>query len=425
MNEHGTVPRTLAHGEALTIAGRPLHELLLEHSRELVGLVVVRLAETVPTYAALPREALRGEIASIVELNVAMCAEVLRTGSLPSTEQLDALREAATRRAEEGVALDAVVSAYHVGLQLCLDEVLGRAGPDDLPSVLDGTAWVLRFLQVTTSAASGGYVLAHKSAVGEEYTARQALLSALLDGGPAQDTAARAGLALPECYLVLSLGVGPHPDELTSGVDSTVAARRKLRRLRVELERHVAGGVLTMLTAEGGLALVPYGTLPEKLGPRDWQWLAGVLDHLVRVCGAEVTAGVAAAVPDDVPQAVRLSAEVREVAGVFDRGPGLHRLDDLLLEYQLTRPGPARARLAALLEPLSARPDLLHTLRTHLDSSLDRRVAAARLQVHPNTVDYRLRKVALLTGLDTGDPADVPRVRAALAALDAAGPPAV
>jgi DNA-binding PucR family transcriptional regulator len=39
--------------------------------------------------------------------------------------------------------------------------------------------------------------------------------------------------------------------------------------------------------------------------------------------------------------------------------------------------------------------------------------------VHPNTVNYRLRKVASLTGLDASAAADLPRVSAALAALDA------
>ncbi|WP_263165679.1 PucR family transcriptional regulator [Streptomyces sp. SCSIO ZS0520] len=404
-----------------TLAGRPLHTLLTSRSRPLVDAVVARLAGEVPTYSALPPEALRGEIARIVELNIALCAEVLRTGELPGPEQLAGLREGAARRAEEGVPLEAVVSAYHIGVQLCMDEVLREAAPADLPAVLGASALVLRYLQVMTSAASGGYVQARQASFGDEYIARQALLSALLDGADPTGSAAAAGVPLPECYLVLSLAVGAHPDERASGVSTTVAARRKLRRLRVELERHVEGAVLSVLSPEGGLALVPHPVPPEEVGAGDWDWLAGVLDHMSRVSGAALTAGAAAARPRDVGAAARLSGEVREVAAVFGREPGLYRLQDVLLEYQLTRPGPARAELAALLAPLAGQHGLLDTLRTHFACALNRRATAARLQVHPNTVDYRLRKIAALTGLDTSTAADLPRISAALAALDASG----
>ncbi|MDG4863407.1 helix-turn-helix domain-containing protein, partial [Streptomyces sp. T-3] len=45
-----------------------------------------------------------------------------------------------------------------------------------------------------------------------------------------------------------------------------------------------------------------------------------------------------------------------------------------------------------------------------------RRPTAAELHVHPNTVDYRLRRISELTGLDPANTADVPLLSAALAA---------
>jgi hypothetical protein len=176
---------------------------------------------------------------------------------------------------------------------------------------------------------------------------------------------------------------------------------------------------LSALSADGGVVLLPYPVAADRLGARDWAWPAGVLDHMARVSGAEISAGAAGCAPDGVAAAVRLAAEVRQVAAAFGRGPGLHRLSDVLLEYQLTRPSPARDELAALLRPLTSRPELLETVREYVACGLDRHRAAARLQVHPNTVNYRLRKVASLTGLDASAAADLPRVSAALAALDA------
>jgi hypothetical protein len=426
----------------LVIGGRPLHARLAGMTRELTAAVVGRLTAYLPEYGTLPPEALHDDLAHVVEQNIRMFAEAARTGRLPGAEPLARMREVAARRAEEGLPLDAVVSAYHVGAEVCLAEVLAYAGPGDLPAVIATQRLLLGYLQRMTGAASAGYFQERQAAFGDEYTARQSLLSALLDGVPAAPAAERAGLRLPPCYLVLSLAVGPHPDELAPRVDTAVAARRKLRRLRVELERHVRnGGVrggaadggdapppprglavlspLSALSADGGVVLLPYPVAADRLGERDWAWLAGVLDHMARVSGAEISAGAAGCAPDGVAAAVRLAAEVRQVAAAFGRGPGLHRLSDVLLEYQLTRPSPARDELASLLGPLTSRPELLETVREYVACGLDRHRAAARLQVHPNTVNYRLRKVASLTGLDASAAADLPRVSAALAALDA------
>ncbi|MET9341736.1 helix-turn-helix domain-containing protein [Nonomuraea sp. NPDC003804] len=84
-------------------------------------------------------------------------------------------------------------------------------------------------------------------------------------------------------------------------------------------------------------------------------------------------------------------------------------------------PPAATADLAALLAPLDAHPELLLTLETHLRHGRSRRATADALHLHPNTVDYRLRRVAALTGLDPADDGDVQRVGAALAARRAQG----
>ncbi|MFC5751471.1 helix-turn-helix domain-containing protein [Actinomadura rugatobispora] len=64
--------------------------------------------------------------------------------------------------------------------------------------------------------------------------------------------------------------------------------------------------------------------------------------------------------------------------------------------------------------------ELLHTLRVHLDAGLDRRETARRLNVHPNTVSQRLRRIETVSGLDLSQPETVVNVRAALVLLDVA-----
>jgi DNA-binding PucR family transcriptional regulator len=88
----------------------------------------------------------------------------------------------------------------------------------------------------------------------------------------------------------------------------------------------------------------------------------------------------------------------------------------VLLEYQLTRPSDAQSELGHLLDPLDRNPDLPHTLAVYLDHDLDRRSTAAALHVHPNTLDYRLRRIVELTGLDPSTSRGLQLLGAALAA---------
>jgi DNA-binding PucR family transcriptional regulator len=81
----------------------------------------------------------------------------------------------------------------------------------------------------------------------------------------------------------------------------------------------------------------------------------------------------------------------------------VHVLGDLVMEVQVTRPGPARDALERLLEPVSDHPDLGETLVAYVDAGGRRAEAARALHVHPNTLDYRLNRIADLTGIDPAD----------------------
>ncbi|MFJ8039829.1 PucR family transcriptional regulator [Kitasatospora sp. NPDC096147] len=402
------------------LGGTPVHERLRATASVLAPAVMARLVEQLPAYEALPSEQLRGEIAREVDRGIRAFTETLQTGELPGEAELARISESSARRADEGVPLEAVVGAYHFGAQECAARVLAAAEPADLPDVLLVQHRLLDYLRLVSCAVAAGYVQERQAALGDEQVARQELLSALLEGGDLRAAADRAGLPLPAGYLVLALTVGPHPDELLAGVNHAVADRRKLRRLRHELQRRTDGELLSRLSGDTGLVLIPDGASPLGPGGADRERLARLVDQLGHRCGAELLVAAATAAPGGVADAARLVAEVRDVARASGRGPGLYLLEDVLLEYQLSRPGPARDRLAALLAPLAGRPDLLDTLRAYLAGGLDRRRAAARLLVHPNTVDYRLRRAAELTGLDAARGDDQLTLRAALAAHDTA-----
>jgi DNA-binding PucR family transcriptional regulator len=91
-------------------------------------------------------------------------------------------------------------------------------------------------------------------------------------------------------------------------------------------------------------------------------------------------------------------------------------VSELLLARSPRLAAMLRERAIGALERHAPRrgSDLLETLETFLDCRLDRRKAAERLHVHPNTLDYRLKRAEELSGLSLSRPDDLVLVALAL-----------
>lgn len=110
-------------------------------------------------------------------------------------------------------------------------------------------------------------------------------------------------------------------------------------------------------------------------------------------------------------------AGLRAAPGWPDAPRPVHA-DDLLPERALLGDAAAHRRLVCtVVEPLEgAGGELLHTLETYLEGGGALEACARTLFVHPNTVRYRLRRVAELTGRAPTDPRDALVLRTAVVA---------
>jgi hypothetical protein len=405
----------------LRVAGVAVHEHLEAAVPGLVRAIVRRLVDEVPFYRLLPAEQIDGEVTDVVERSLRLLATVVRERREARDDELAFQRDSAARRAEEDVPLHAVLSAYHLGMTMCWAEISAAAQPDDLADVQAALALVLRLLQQVTAAVSAAYVDVRHVIDGQTHSGRRSLLGALATGAPAAAVAAvaqEAGVRLSPRYVATALVVASHPDDAAGGAAAKVTARRRIRRLQAALDRFAGEPVLTALEPGGGTVLLP---LRNDVA---WPELHALVALLMREAGTGVTAACCVAAPPQVPDALRRAGEIADLVTASGRPPGLYRLADVLLEYQLSRPSAAHPELAALLDPLAARTDLLMTLEEYLRSGLSRRRTAALLHVHPNTVDYRIRRVAQLTGLNPARPADLQHLSAALVARRVLAPPA-
>ncbi|MFC6928925.1 PucR family transcriptional regulator [Actinomadura yumaensis] len=207
-------------------------------------------------------------------------------------------------------------------------------------------------------------------------------------------------MTLAPGYLVVLLRLAPGESE----------PRRTIRRVQSALDAHQQADVLTALTTDGGTVLLP-------LTPDASAQLPALLARIGEATARPATAAVAAAgALDAVPDALGEAEEVAALVHRLDLPPGLYRLDDVLLEYQLTRPGRALTRLAAKLEPLAGNPVLLETARCFVRHGHNRSRTSTELRIHRNTLDYRLGRITKITGLDLADPRGVRLLDAAVTA---------
>ncbi|SDI63273.1 PucR C-terminal helix-turn-helix domain-containing protein [Rhodococcus triatomae] len=405
--------------KTIVLGGRPLADQLAQRTHAIVAETVDTVWTQVPFYRSLPEEAVRSDVTAIIRRNLEVFIASLRSLRPPSDDELVRVRESAGRRAEELVPLAEVLHAYHLGTEHWWAAITELAEPGDVADLGRAGALLQTHLQAATAAVLAGYG-SDRATPGEDDSARRALFLALTSGTDATGTAERVGVDLPRLYWVAALHIDPHPDEQSAEVDAVVAERRKVRRLQRELDNVGRDNALSMVTSSGGGVLIPI--LEAEPGVDDWQnspqyaLLHRNLRDMERTIGAAVVAGVAVAAPPDVPGAYEQARAVLDVARHYGRASGAVRLRDVALEYQLTRPSAATPLLADLLSPLNSHPAVLETLESYLDAGCDRAAAATALHVHPNTVVYRLRKVATLTGLDVGSAPDLVRLVAALAA---------
>ena len=384
-----------------TVAG--LYARVQERLPLLARRMIATFLEEVPLYALLPREQLEGEVLAICEDNLRTFFATLIEDRPPSEQELAEPRASAARRAQERVPLASVLTAYHVGGRIGWDELVAEARPEETAELLAAADRVQRYIQAVTAVVATSYLQEQQAISGEEGDALRTLVAALLAGEPADGLAERVGRRLASSWVVLALELGEHPDEATAGA---VAARRKVRRVQGELDGQAGEPVLTRLDATGGLAL-----LPDCARWRDR--LPDLVTGLQSAAAARVRVGAAeAGSTSELAACGELARDVLRLAGPE---PGLYELRDVLLDYQLSRPSHAQPQLAALIAPLDRFPDLMHTLEVYLLHDLDRRRTAAALHVHPNTLDYRLKRVVELTGLEPSTTVGLQLLAAAVA----------
>jgi hypothetical protein len=373
---------------------------------ELTDALLARIYSIAPGYATLDEQE-RDDLAPLARNGLRTFFICYFEGREPTEEDLAGVRVDAVRQAQERVPIEDVLAAYYLGGEVVWEFAAEQAEPDEYPELIDLGTHLLHWQGILVRAMAAAYRSEERQLEDERTVARRELAYALLRAPSELPTATspqpiwqlmqRAELRLPQPALVLALApADPDP----------VPPERWERRAQLALDELAREPVLAALDHSSGVLLVPDG-VPA----------GAVLKAVEESLEAPLRAGAARAESaDEVAAAAALARELLDLATRLRLPAGAWTLDELLYEHAIAGRPSAVAQIARLLDPLRSRESLVDTLDAWFTHDFDRQATSAALGIHPNTLDYRLRRVGELTGLDVGTARGVQLAGAALVA---------
>ncbi|NMO56669.1 PucR family transcriptional regulator [Actinoplanes sp. TBRC 11911] len=287
----------------------------------------------------------------------------------PSPAEADDGRLLGRLRAEQGLRLETVIGAYHVGYRMVWEELRVRllAG-DHEEQLLPVTSVFWSWLRSSVSAVADGYATAGDVREESRDALARTLIAGLAGGPPAGSAARGLGFDPDGWFQVICAPAADWPADRVRGL------RRELGHRALRAAAHTHGAVL---------ALVSQDARPEPA-------LALLGDHPVAGVGLR-RAGLGGAA-ESLTDAERALVLARARAG-----PVHFERDWVIATLVAQLP-----RLQPLITPGSglSRAHLTESVAAFVGNRFSIAGAAAALHIHPNTLRYRLDRWERVTGWD-------------------------
>ena len=375
-------------------------EALLERFAAAADDIADEIAEAsmreVPAFKEMEDPRLREEIRGLAAQHVHAFRLAAGTGMPPPAEALAAARERAVMRARQMVPLSAMLHSHMIA-QRIISAALTSSADHDAAS---------RGIALELIARTFDYNIAITSATAEAYL--EIVQGDLLDLNAARraviDAAVAGAAGLPELtHRAAALGFKPDRRcalaliQMADTADGIGDVARAIARSTGRPERTA----FVILRGEEILAVL------DADGPRP---AAVVLDEAFRAVasrGFRPHAGIGrmfvglAELPASYRDARRALRHAKDDRPVLSH-------EDLRLFDELTLARDDAADLVpVLVRETLTQPEARLSLDVYIDANLNIAEAAARLNLHPNGLRYRLRRIAELTGLDPTQMSDL------------------
>jgi hypothetical protein len=352
--------------------------------------MVAAFRTEIPGYGRLPTAVLAEQITTIVRGNLELFVRTVLEQREPTEDDLAPFHESTKERAAEGMPLEDLLHAYRLGGRMAWNVLVKTAHPYERHALLEAAELIMGYVDSVSSAVAQSYLEEHQQLASEEERRLRTLFEALLDGeridNGLREIADRLGFRIEDTYRPFALALPGAP----AWEHSQVAAALRLRNILAVTEGERVSGLAGASVPNH--ALGNGRTLLAVADPTRQSELSVVLEE------------------------TRFLVELGRELGLTGELKAEEFLPELLLANSTRLAEAVRRRVIGPLEDYAEKreSELIETLEAFVASGLDRRGTAERMHVHPNTLDYRLRRIQELTGLDLRRPGDLALITLAL-----------
>lgn len=366
----------------------PLADILRPELPSLADEIITTIRDKIPEYAR-PIDGLYGQIMRTgVEQALTSFVDLVADPSMSLADRDEVARMLGRHEAEEGRSLDSLQMAYRVGAQRAWHRVMEVGREASLSSSVISTLAdaVFGYMNDLATLSLQGYQELKARSAGEQRAARRRLLQLILNRDDPVPLRALADLAVTAGW--------PLPGEVVA-VAVTQASSVKGESAEPFGDNDILAGLDDPQ---------PHLLLPGEAAESRWPAIGDWLDGRRAAIGLTVPLADAADSLRWARQALALAE-----AGTIDADPLVYCEDHLVTLWLLSDSALAdqvSRRQFGALEGLTPRQQerLTETFGAWLETRGTAAEIADRLQVHPQTVRYRIRQLERTLGDQFGDP---------------------
>lgn len=353
-----------------------------------------------------------------VEFNLHLWYQTLLKGKALTPETLGEAMASAQRRVRQSISLAALLRAYRIGSLSYLNFLLNavREQPQLHREMLFAVSpFLLYYLDVVAQTVSASYHNEQNRQTRWQDRLRHELCAVIFnhpqnaEGFRSQAQALGLDPVAPHTALALQLDDPLSTlSEFDERLESLMAAVPRLLRFDRDKCLHAVrnGHVLYWLPMPRGETQVSH---EQRLARQATAILEGGLREIQAV-GLGLSGSGASGWQLSAQQAIKAI----ELGTRLQPGRVVRRYTEVALDDAVMVSEETARYFDALLERLYTEVGLVETLSVYFDLGQHRKAVAARLGVHPNTLDYRLNRIEMLLGAPLSDTGWVVKLHTAL-----------
>lgn len=384
---------------------RVVIEDLAARSDELTAKIYTAMNASIGDYSGLQVPDSHRDVQASVHLNVDIWYRALLSGTPPQAADLEQLAEFGRHRVSQGVSLSGLLSAYRLGSRVIWEELLdtARVHPHiERELLVKVSPYILFHFDLLGQTISQAYTREMQQLTRWRDRARHDLASVIFrspdDLEAFREQVLALGLDGSAPHIAVAMSLTPVEHELQPRYPDL---ERALEALCAEVQLK-PDEFLYFRRHDRLLAWLPLQTGETTIQGERRMYLAA-MGAGYRV-GCKVGCGLPQTGPagwrrsaDQAMQAIELGARLEPDQSAF------RYLDICQQDAILTDEGTTRF-LQAWVDRLSSETHLLQTLQAYFDRRGYRKRIAADLNIHPNTLSYRLDRIAQLLEIELDDP---------------------